>query len=169
MLDAPHWLHRHADTQSVVLILLIEIGEVDPNRNTLHDLHVVARRIFRWEEAERRTGSSANLLDHTRKLPSAKSVDFNLHFLARLHLLQLSLLEVGGNPEVLQRNDRHQRLADAQVLSRRDALATDNARNRSNDLGVAKIQLRLVDLSLRLLNASRSRIGVRALHGDLLG
>ena len=52
----------HARTQSiVVVVLLLQVGEVDADRNTLDDLDVVAGGVLGREEREPRAGGSADL------------------------------------------------------------------------------------------------------------
>jgi hypothetical protein len=59
-------LDRKAGTQEMVLILICQIGEVDADRDALHDLDVVAGGILRREERENRAGGAADLGDFAR-------------------------------------------------------------------------------------------------------
>ena len=71
---------------------------------------------------------------------------------------QLRLLEVGGDPDVVERNDRHQLLAGRDVRAHFDRLFADDPVDRRDDGAVAEIEFGLVDQrpSLRHLGLQRT-------------
>ena len=89
--------------------------------------------------------------------------------LAGLHLGQLGFLEVGGHPDFAQRNDGHQVLPGADVLSDLHGALADDSVDRSDDGGVAEIELRLVECGFGALRLRLGGGGAGAGGFDLLG
>src|SRR6185437_6143041 len=88
----------------------------DPNGYSLHHLYVVARRVFRGQQAEPRARRGGDAFDVTF-VSAAIRIAFNLDRLADLHRLQLTLFEIRRDPDVIQRNDGNQRLTYADCLA----------------------------------------------------
>jgi hypothetical protein len=153
----------------MIAVVLRKIVEVDADRNTLYDLDVVACRIFRWEQAETRTGGSADLRDVTAELATTQRVDFQIDMLVHMHLVELCFLEVRRHPEIFEWNDRQQILPNAQVLTDIDILLAHDAVYRSDDLGVAEVQFCLIDLGLSLLDSRQRSLRAGLLNTDLVG
>ena len=96
---------------------LLTLIEDNLHRNPLHHFDVVAGRILRRQQAEFRARGGRNAVDVRVEDPAAIGVDRDGGGLARMHIRQLGLFEIGGDPDVLLRNDRHQRLARLNDLS----------------------------------------------------
>src|ERR1035438_3245091 len=152
----------------MVTVLLGGVIEIDADRYALHHLHVVARSILRREKAEYRTGCAANL-GYVSGVLSAISIDADLHVLPRFHEPELGLLEVGRDPYVIQRNQRHQVLSDAHVLAHFHALAGDDARHGCTYRGVTEVEPGLVKRCLSLLHLGRSLVRLGSLSFHLPG
>ncbi len=86
-----------------------------------------------------------------------------------MHALELGFLEVGGDPEVVERDDGEEVLADGEVGAEYDVLFVDDAGGGREDAGVGEIEQCLVDLGLGLLDGGEGGGGLGALRGDLLG
>ncbi len=82
---------------------------------------------------------------------------------------ELRLLEVGGDPQVGERDDGHQVLAGGQVCAHLYVLLVDDSRHRRGDARVAEVQPRLLDARLGLLDGCRGGGGAGLLHTDLVG
>ena len=63
---------------------------------------------------------------------------------------QLRLLEVGVDPDLGERADRHQVLADLDVVAGVDVAAGDHAVDLADDVAVAEVQLGLGQVALGL-------------------
>jgi len=92
--------------------------ERDPDRHALHHLDPVAGRVLRRQQRERRAGACAEAFDGAvvRHL-LAVDVGLELDRLADAQVPELAFLEVGVDPDVVERDHRQQRRA------RLDALA----------------------------------------------
>src|SRR5271155_1486034 len=153
-LDPHRGFNRHAGDQAVADVLAW--CEVDANWNPLHDLDVVAGRVLRREQAESLTRRRAQTI-YISFEGVAQRIDVDIDRLPRLHPAQLVFLEVGGNPDVVERHHCEQRFAWLNALSRLDAFLADHPSHRRSDFGVAVIEQGLIELSLRLLNFRFSR------------
>src|SRR3954463_11966490 len=88
---------RHPRTQKVIFVL-VRI-EHDAHRNTLHDFHVISRRIFWGKEAEARTAGAADS-EHLTLVIAAGGIDFDINGLSRLHIAKLGLFEICSDPKI---------------------------------------------------------------------
>ena len=92
--------------------------ECDAHRDALDHLDPVARRVLRGKERERGAGADADARDRAVVFDVASvGVRNQLRRLADAHAAQLDFLEVGVDPELIERNDRHQRRASGDPLS----------------------------------------------------
>ena len=105
--------------------------ERDPHRHALHDLDPVAGRVLRRQQGERRAGAGAEAFDRAvvRDL-LAVDVGLELGRLADAQVAQLAFLEVGVDPDVVERDDREQRRAGLDALAELDAAPRDVAVDR---------------------------------------
>src|ERR1051326_7433682 len=105
-LDLRH--KRHTRRQHVRWIR--RLVENDLHGHTLHDLHVVASRVLRWQQTETRAGSRLNTIDVSFENFIGIRIDGELGGLARLHVSDVVLFEMRGHPHVTWHN-RHQWLS----------------------------------------------------------
>ena len=97
---------RQTDAQWM-LSQLIGI-DMDTHRYTLHDLDPVTRRILRGQQGECAASTGTNAVDGAAVFHAAAiDIRFNIHRLTDAHFMQLGFLEVGINPQLIERNDRH--------------------------------------------------------------
>ena len=92
----------------------------------------------------------------------------NLDRLASLHVAQLGLLEVRGNPDIFERHEGSHVLTDRDVVHNFYALGRDDAISRRHDLRVAQVELGLGQLRTGLLYLCRCLISLRLLDLDLI-
>src|SRR5262252_4545298 len=123
----------------------------DLDRHALHHLDEVPSRVFRRQQREPGAGGAGDAVDFAGEFLAADRVDLHGRPLARTHVLQLRLLEVRDDPHLVQRHDRHQRLARLDDLSWLDALSAHEACDRRFDGRVLKVELRLRELRSHLL------------------
>ena len=76
------------------------------------------------------------------ELAAAEGIDFEGDVLAGLHLGELGLLEVRGDPEIGQRNDGQEILPDAEIGAHLNVLLVDDAGGGGGDVGIAEVELR---------------------------
>ena len=81
-------------------------------------------------------------------MPAAVHVDIEIDRLADAQIAELRLLEIGVDPDLVERADRHQILADLDVVARIDVSARDDAVDLRDDVAVAKIELGLGEIAL---------------------
>ena len=74
---------------------------------------------------------------------------------------ELGLFEVGGDPEIGERDDGQEILPDAEVGADLDVLLVDDAGGGGGDVGVGEVELGLIDLGLGLLDVGGGGVGVR--------
>ena len=61
---------------------------------------------------------------------------------------QLRLLEIGVDPDLVERADRHQALADLDIVARIDVSARDDAIDLRDDVAVAQVEFGLGEIAL---------------------
>ena len=81
-------------------------------------------------------------------MSAAVHVDMQIDRLADAQIAQLRLLEIGIDPDFIERADRHQILADLNIIARIDIPARDDTVDLRGDVAVAEIQLGLSEISL---------------------
>src|SRR5271156_70163 len=164
----PHLGFDRKPRPKQVIGVLFGIAKIDAHRNPLHDLDVISGRVFRWKQAENGSGSTANLGYLPVELAASVGIDRNDDRLVLVHLFKLGLLEICRNPDVIERDEGHHVLADADILAKLDAFAGDDAGLRGDDPGIAEIQPGLIQLGLRLRHHGGGLIGPGLLDGNLL-
>src|SRR5947209_17677162 len=101
----------------------------DFHRYALDDLHEVAGRIFRRQQAEARAGRAGDAVDPALVLAAAVRVDVDSRVLTGAHVPQLCFLEVRRHPHVIDVDNREQRLTGLHDLARIDAFSRHDAAN----------------------------------------
>ena len=120
-MDVDRRHHGHPGAQRIRLKLPGIIKD-DLHRHPLNDFHVVARGVFRGQEAESGAAAALKAVDVGRKLQIGVAIDGHDNGLARPHFGQLRFLEIGDYPHV--RVDQcQQRLTDLNECPGLDALA----------------------------------------------
>src|SRR6266478_2582307 len=128
----------HAGPQQMLRVLILI--QSDSHRESLHDLHVVPGRIFRWEYAEQRTGGARKAL-HSAFVVAPEGVHPDGDRLAGSHLSELRLFEIGRDPNVVQGNDHEQALTRLDAMAKLNGFSADHAADRRINFGVAEIEL----------------------------
>src|SRR6266850_3596100 len=150
-----HDVHAGPELEVVVLSRV----DRDLHRNPLDDLDVIAGGIFGRKQTEKRTGRSGNTV-HAALVGSIVGIDKELDALPRPHRHELSLFEVCGDPDFLQRNDSEQLLARCDVHSNHHTLGHLSVHG-SNYFRVTKVQFGLLERSALLLHNGQGRQGPR--------
>ncbi len=97
------------------------------------------------------TGAHREAGDPSLELaPAAVHVDFATHALADPQIGELSFLEIAIDPDLGDRADGHQILADGDVVSGVDVAAGDHAVDLAHDVAVAEVQEGLIEVGVRL-------------------
>jgi hypothetical protein len=79
---------------------------------------------------------------------AAVHVDVQIDGLPDAQVAQLRFLEVGVNPDFVERANRHQVLADLNIVARIDVAPRDDAVDLRDDVAVTKIQFGLREIAL---------------------
>src|SRR5216684_1768423 len=109
--------------------------QADPNRQTLHDFHVIAGRVFWRKETVLLAARSGESFD-VAAVVAAGRIDVNRYRLASPDLAQLRFLEVSGDPDIVERNDREQLLSRLHALSNLDSFLSNHSAACSEDLRI---------------------------------
>jgi hypothetical protein len=80
---------------------------------------------------------------------AAVHVDVQIDGLPDAQVAQLRFLEVGVNPDLVERANRHQVLADLNIVARIGVAPRDDAVDLGDDVGVTEIQFRLREIAPR--------------------
>jgi hypothetical protein len=75
-------------------------GEQDADRHALHDLDPIAGRVLRRQDGEFRSGAGADAGDRALEIVIGIGVDVDRHLLARPHIGEVGLLEIGLDPDI---------------------------------------------------------------------
>ena len=133
----------------------VRLDQLDPDRQPLGDLDVVARRVLRRQERRRGARGGAEPLDPPPEDAMRVGVDVEVDRVADDDGVELALLEVGVDPDPLHGPDRHQRLPRRDLVPRVDGPVLDVAGDRRSDLGIAQLQPAVVEVALRLPHLRR--------------
>src|SRR5580692_7883426 len=149
-----------------LVILIFSRFEDNFDRNALDDFYIIAGGIFRRKQAEERPGGAGNAVHVSLESPAAR-IDVNIGFLPDFHVPQFRLFEIGGDPDIVQWDHGEQ------LLPWLNVQANDNrfghfAADRSDNLGVLQIQLRLLESGASLLNISDRGASAGLGGGNLL-
>src|SRR5690606_9681405 len=107
----------HSRTKFLQHFGLIRGGKFDFDGKTLDGFYEVSRRVVGWKDRKSRSGSWGERSDFGLKFSVGKSIDFDDHFLAGDHFVELCLLEVGYNPSFIVVDNIEQRCAGLNQLS----------------------------------------------------
>ena len=131
--------------------------EHDLDRHPLHDLDVVAGRVLRRQQREGGAAAGLEALHLAAEDMAGICVDIDVDRIADPHLADLGFLVIGGDPDLI-RHQRHQRLADLDIVAERDGLVRDAAGHRGADHGVGEVEARLLHLRRRRAHAGFGRL-----------
>ena len=67
------------------MLWILPLIDTDPDWEALHNLYVVAARIFGRKQAEERPGSPGHVFDYSA-VASSERVDVDRHWLAGMHM-----------------------------------------------------------------------------------
>src|SRR2546425_10052917 len=151
--------HRHAGPKLMCGIFSLIKNQLDGN--SLNDLDVIPGGVLGRQQTELCACRRRYAVDVDFVYPSAICIDRYGSRLSRMHLGQLRLLEISSDPDIFQRNDRHQRLAGLNNLSQFYGLFADCSRNRRLNSGVFQIQAGLLERGFRELHAGFGRLSLR--------
>ncbi len=118
-------------------------GEGQFYRNPLYDFGEVAGGIVRRQQAELRARSGKQAVDSRIDWHVAVGVKDQFGFLAGLHVTNLGFLEIGLNPDVLIRNDRHQISTCLHILAFAGSALADQAADGRVDFAAGQVQFGL--------------------------
>src|SRR5271157_1076959 len=113
---------RHSDAQAMVGVLTRL--EADAYRQSLHHFDVIAGGVFRRHQAVLLAARTADAFDITLVV-AANRIDVNRRALAGPHPANLRLLKIGGDPDVVERNDREEQLTRLHAFSILDGFFPD--------------------------------------------
>jgi len=115
---------------------------IEPNAygEPLHNFHVVPGRIFRRKQTEKRASGTRKILHHTFVVASER-VDPDGNWLPCSHSSELRFLEIGRDPDVVQRNDHKETLSWLHALAEFHRFSSNHAADRRVDFRVAEIEL----------------------------
>src|SRR5579872_3097376 len=136
-------IDRHSGSQQMVRILARV--KIDADGNPLYHLDVISRGVLGRQQAEPRPTGAPDAR-HVTVILAIIGIYAEHDLLARLHMLQLRLFEVGRDPDVFQGDQRHQAFAGRHVLADFRALLADDSGGRSVDHRVAQVQPGLIEL-----------------------
>src|SRR5260370_33212301 len=133
-------LDRSFDRHPWTQIMLRILAPVDTyaDRKALHDLHVVAARVLRRKETEEWPRGSGHVLDGALVV-AAEGIHVYRDRLPRVHVPQLSFLEVRRDPDVVQRHHCHKRLAGLDPVAKFNRLMAHHAADWRINFGVTQI------------------------------
>ena len=138
----------------------------DLHRHALHHLDEVAAGVLGREQAEAGPGGRGDAVDVPVE-GVVVGVDHDAHVLPGPHLLELCLLEIRRHPDVVERHDGEQWLADLDDLAGLHGAAADEPAARSLHFRVFEIQPGLFERGLRALYPRFGSGGMRLARGDL--
>ena len=75
-------------------------------------------------------------------------VDIQIDRLADAQITQLRLFEIGIDPDLVERSDRHQILPNLHIIARIDISASHDAVNLSDNVAVTKVEFCLNEISV---------------------
>ena len=144
---------RGADEQRRLIGVVID--EIDPDRQPLDHLDEIARGVLGRQQCQGRSGPLGKAGDPALEdVLAAVHVDVQIDRLPDAQVAQLRFLEVGVNPDFVERANRHQVLADLNKIARIDVAPRDDAVDLRDDVGVTQIQFGLREIALWRLRVS---------------
>src|SRR5262249_9508977 len=96
------------------------------------------------QQCQRRSGPHRKTGDPALEYVSVSvHVDVQIDRLADTQVAQLGLLEIGVNPDLAERTDRHQTLPDLNIVARIDISSRHDAINLADNVAIAKVEFGL--------------------------
>ena len=139
--------------------------ERDLDRHALHHLHIIAGGVFRRQQAERGAAAGLDAVDVAGEGP-AERVDLDVDGLSDLHVGELQLLEIGGDPDI-ERHDDHDRLPGRGQRADGGGQFGDAAVDGGAQFGSLQIGIGAILLRLGLIELRRGADLLRVEHVDL--
>src|SRR5215831_2310792 len=93
-------------------------------------------------------GSNAGVDPAFEYLSVAVHIDIQICSLTDAQVAQLRLLEIGIDPDLAERADRHQALSDLNIIARIDIPARDDAVNLRDNVTIAKVEFGQSEVAL---------------------
>ena len=166
LVDVDVWNDGSTGEQSV-LVRVVSF-EVNPDRQALYHFDEVARCILRRQQRKRRSGPHRKAGDPALEyVPAAIHVDIEIGSLADAQVGELRLLEIGVDPDIAERADRHQILANLNVIARINVPARDDAVNLRDDVTITKVQFGLSEIAVGDFEFSLGLLDSRSLGREL--
>ena len=123
--------------------------KVNPNRQPLYHFDEVARRVLSRQQRQSRSGPHRKTGDPTLEYLSAPvHVDIQIDRLADAQITQLRLFEIGIDPDLAKRPDRHQILPNLHIIAWIDISARHNTVNLSDNVTVTKVEFGLNEIAV---------------------
>src|SRR5690349_17980342 len=146
--------HAHPGAQRPVEIILAV--EPDPDRDTLHNLGVVARRVVRWQQRELRPRGRREALHVALEVAAGIRVHREVGRVTGPDVGGLRLLQIRRDPDIVERDNGHGRLTGLHELPDLDGLLAHDAVRRRGDPRVRQVEGRLIP---RRTGRRHARIG----------
>src|SRR5439155_13757271 len=127
----------------------------DFDRHPLHDLDIIASCVFGRQDAELLTGRRGDGVHAPVKFSPAKRVHGDVGPLARPHVFELGLLEVGDDPDILPRNDGEERLSERNDLTDLHGFLADPTAHGRFDDGIGQVEFHLFAVGLPLFDTAK--------------
>ena len=124
---------------------------LDAHRQPLHDLGEIAGRIVRRQQRKHRTGGRREALDRALDACSGSASTAIDDRLAGPQLRELRLLEIGGDIDLVERNEAREPLAGLHIVAGLHRAIADHAVDRRADDGEGQIALGLGERCLEFV------------------
>ena len=140
---------READEQGALLGVVVR--QLDPDRQTLDDLHEVAGGVLRRQQGQgltgphREAGDAALELSRLPYMSTSQRTRWPMRRSASCVSLKLASIQISR-----ERADGHQALPHGDVVAGVDVAAGDHAVDLADDVAVAEVQLGLGEVALGL-------------------
>jgi hypothetical protein len=131
--------YRQTGTQSAERGCIII--ELNANRDALHNLGEISRRVLRRQHIELGARCRREAGDTAAEHLAGQYVGLDRSRQSRPHSAELTFFEVGVDPQAARRHHRHQLRTDRGVAARPRTAIADRAVDRSAKLGVSEVQL----------------------------
>jgi len=169
--DVDFGFHRESDPQRMLGQLVVV--ERYAHRDALDDLDPVAGRVLRRQQRERGAGSGAEPFDLAVILHFlAVHIGAQLDRLADAQVANLAFLEIRFDPNLVERDHRHQRRAGLHALAQLHAALRDITIDRRDEVGALQREIRFVDPGSGALDVGmlidRRAVGQHLVRGELL-
>ena len=99
---------------------------------------------------------------------TAIHIDVEIHRLPNAQIRQLRLLEVGIDPNIGERSQRHQPLPGKNLVAWIDIATRHDTVDVGDDIAIGKVQLGLTEIGLGLIQLGLSLFDVGCIPSDLI-